>query len=272
MGKFEGEVSDVTKGSIMRVASLFLVTLLGHGCAAKKIIVKNADLIIENQIEKRLPLHFSQKKQLSKDVDKFLNEQKSFAKEAIPEISGIELDQNKTEAAYDRLTSLYRKLALNFSKLVAKHMATLDKKQQKEFSERLEKENQSLAKTNAKERTEKIEDRFESMFGKISDEQQKILKKQKAYFEERNKTRISRRSALHEKFKAIYETNESPEARTNSLYQTFEEYQNNYPESPMNKEIIQSIVPTLDKKQKEVFANKTRDLVDILNYYLETKY
>lgn len=273
MGKLAvNDLFTASKESTMKLAPLLLLSCLTYSCTAKKMLAQNADILLENQIEKRLPLYSAQKMQLSKDVKKFLNDQKEFATEAIPVITSIELDVKQTDKQYDYLNSLYRKLALNFSKLMSQYMAPLDEKQQKDFEENLDGENRAISRSKAEDRMEKIHERFETMFGTISDRQKKILDDQREYFEERHKLRLSRREKLHDKFKAIYKMDLSPESRAKYFYEAFAEYQNAYPESAKNKEIIKLIIPTLSKEQKEVFEDKTNDLKDILNFYLEAHY
>lgn len=256
----------------MKLSYLLILSIIAMGCAAKKMTAQNADILLELQIEKRLPLYASQKKQLKLDVDSFLNEQKPFAKEIIPVITSIEMDVNKVEEQYGYLQALYMKLALNFSKLMSKYMARLDDKQQIDFEKKLQEENQSLKYSKSDDRLEKIHDRFETMFGTISDNQKNILKGFKKYFEERHALRLSRRQKLHERFKEIYKMDISEKSRSNYFYEAFAEYQNSYPETTKNIEIIKSIIPTLSKDQKEVFEVKTNDLKEILNYYLEAHY
>ena len=256
----------------MRIAPLMILSLLGYGCAVKKMAASSADIVLEHQIQKRLHLNSAQKDLLSKDVKTFLNDQKAFAKEAIPVITSLELDVKKVDEHYDYLQKLYRKLALNFSKLMSKYMALLDSKQQKDFAEVLTAENNTMARSKADDRMETIEERFETLFGVISDKQKKILETQRAYFEERHKVRLSRRENLQKRFTEIYLADVSPESRANLFYEAFAEYQTTYPENAMNLEIIKSIIPTLSPGQKEVFEDKTNDLKDILNYYLETDY
>lgn len=233
---------------------------------------QNIDLLIENQIEKRLPLYSAQKTALAKDVDKFLAEQKKFAHEAMPAIKSVELDANKIDRQYDHLDQIYRKLALNFSKLMSKYMAQLDGKQQKEFASNLKAENTTLARQSAEKRMEKIHERFETVLGTISDKQKAILIDQRANLDARHFTRLKRREALHAKFLEIYKLDLSPEARTKYFVEAFSDYQNSYPEAEKNKEILKLIVPTLSPEQKVELKKKSNDLQEIIGYYLETDY
>lgn len=260
------------KKSTMKLAPLLLMAIIGYGCAAKKMAAQNADVLIQNQMEKKLPLYSAQKESLAKDIDKFLNAQKQFAKEVVPVLTSIELDARKVDDQYDHLTSLYKKLALNFSKLMSQYMAPLDEKQQKDFSKNLKEDNQRIARLKGEEQIEKIEERFERLFGTISDKQKKIFESEQKYFEERQALRLGRREKLHAKFEEIYKMDLSNDARAKSFVEAFTEYQNTYPESPKNKEIIKAIIPTLSKEQRETFEEKTNDIKEIIGYYLETDY
>lgn len=256
----------------MKLAPLILTTLLGHGCAVKKLATQNADMLIQNQLEKKIPLYSAQKVSLAKDIDKFLNSQKPVIKEMLPLLDSLELDAKKLDVQYDHLNSLYRKLALNFSKLMSDYMAPLDEKQQKDFYHNLKEDNLKIARQTNQERLEKIEDRFERLFGEMSDEQKKIFVKEKNHLEERQSLRLKRREKLHARFKEVYQMDLSQDARAKYFLEAFTDYQNNYPDSPKNKEIIRAIIPTLSEKQKDHLKNKTSELKEIIGIYLETDY
>lgn len=251
---------------------LLIALILGHGCAAKRLTARNADVLLELQIEKRLPLYYAQKTLLKKDVDRFLNEQKLYTKEAVSIISSIALDINQVDVQYNQLSALYQKLALNFSKLMSKYMAQLDDKQQKEFEITVKRENQTLELSKSDKRLEMAHDRFETVFGTISDKQKEILQKDEKYFEERHKFKLNRRQKLQAKFSEIYRMDISLQSRSQYFYEAFSDYLHNYPEADKDKEIIKRIIPTLSKSQKDAFEDRTNDLKDIINYYLEVHY
>jgi hypothetical protein len=249
-----------------------LAAFVGYGCTAKKLVVQNADTLLQIQIKKHLPLYSTQNKRLEKDIHQFLNQQKSYVKEAVPIFANLDLNSKKVNEQYDALNEVYFKLALNFSKLMGSYMAMLDKKQQSEFKENLKEENQTLKNQSSEERQEKIQERFKSLFGKISHEQVEILNAQKDYFEQRHKVRLNRRKKLHAKFWEIYKMDVSESSKAHEFYEAFEEYQVSYPENEKNKEILKKTASSLSDEQKEVFKRKMNELKEILSYYLETVY
>ena len=251
---------------------ILMTAFLGYSCAAKKMAAQHADLLVENQIEKRLPLYSAQKRALAQDVNLFMTEQKEVTKDALPALRSIEMDVSKIDSQYDRLEQIYRKLAINFSKLMSKYMGQLDEKQQKGFHEHLNAENAALARVEGKARMEKIFDRFETILGSISEKQKAILEEYKPYLDERYANRLKRREALHTKFKEIYQMDLSPEGKSNYFVDAFSQYQNTYPESAKNKEIIKQLIPTLSIAQKADLNKRVKDLEEIIGYYLATDY
>lgn len=256
----------------MKIIPLVITAFLGYSCAAKKLTAQNADLLIEHQIQKRLPLYSDQKDELSQDTNKFLNQQKPFIQEIVPVVSNVELNVAKIDDQYDRLIGLYKKLSVNFSALMSKYMAMLDQKQQKEFDQNLKEENKKLAKDDQEDQLEKLEERFKTLFGSMSASQKEIVVKNKAYFKERHYLRIKRREILHSRFAEIYKMELSKEARAKYFLEAFSNYQNGYPENPKNKEIIKDIILTLTADQKKNFKEKLQDLKEILGYYLEADF
>lgn len=256
----------------MKITALALTSFLAMACAAKKLAATNADFLLENQIEKRLPLYAAQEEQLAKDVDKFLNEQKTFAKDVIPVVTDIELEVGKVDSQYEILKGLYQRLSLNFSKLISKHMAPLDDKQQKDFARILKEENHKLTQLKSNEQMNRIYDRFQMIFGTMSEQQQGILKAQKKYLYQRHLLRVERRQKLHQRFMEIYQMDMSKDSLAQAFYEAFAEYQKNYPDDEKNKEIIKLILPTLSNAQKKHFKDHTKDLREILGHYLESDY
>lgn len=256
----------------MRILPILMTAFLGYSCAAKKMAAQNADLMLEHQIEKRIPLYSAQKSALAKDVNTFLTEQKALTKEVLPVLKTIELEPSKIDQQYDKLDSTYRKLAFNFAKLMSKYMGPLDEKQQKEFHENLRLENSKMAKVSSEDRMEKLYDRLETLLGTISDKQKDILLDHKPYLDERQANRLKRREALHAKFKEIYQMDLSAESRNNYFVEAFGHYQNSYPENAKNKEIIKQFIPTLSSTQREEFNKRLKDLQEIIGYYLATDY
>lgn len=256
----------------MKLIPILMTAFLGYGCAAKKMAAQNADFLIETQIEKRLPLYSAQKQQLSKDVDSFLNSQKVFTKEALPVLNEIDFDPHQIDARYDKLNSLYKKLALNFSKIMSKHMAVLDQKQQKDFSKNLQEENKDLDKVKPDDRLEKIHDRFKTLFGTMSEKQKSIFEEHRAHLLKSQSSRIERRKKLHHRFEEIYKLDISATSREEYFIGAFSDYQNAYPDNQKNKEILKQIFPTLSQKQKDHFNEKLNDFKEIISYYLATDY
>lgn len=254
------------------VLNIIFILAIG-GCAAKKLVVNNADTLLQHQITKRLPLYTDQKSELSDDISKFLNKHKPIAQEALPVIDAIELKEpEKVEEHYQELAQFYDKVSLNFSELLSKHMSELDPKQQKEFFETLDQENRDLKRKDSSDRMEKVQDRFETFFGSITEEQRQALTELKSYFEERNQERIKRREELHKKFKEIYAQDISQETRKDLFIEAFKEYQAKSVNHKKNIQMIKELLPSISKKQREFFKKRTEEVKEILKYFLDASY
>lgn len=255
------------------VINFFLLLILCYSCAAKKLVVNNADTLLEHQITKRLPLYSKQKKALAEDVTQFLKAQKPRAREVLPVIDKININNpDEIDDHYLVLAKNYDQIALDFSRILSKHMAKLDSKQQKDFFKTLAQENRELKKKDPEERTEKIQERFENFFGSINEKQKQKLTDLHDHFEARNKERILRRIELHAEFERIFENDLSPESRQDLFVKSYAEYQKKSIDHKKNIELIKAILPTVSEKQKEFFKSRTREVKEILKYFLEASY
>jgi hypothetical protein len=253
----------------MKLTTIVMVGVLSVGCAAKKLAVSNADILVERQITKRLPLTASQKKDLSKDVKTFLKDHKPMAEKAIPVVDEItKVDVENVEIHYDKLLDIYRKISSDFSTLLAQQMVKLGSNQQKDFFENLAEENMQIARRNPKERLDDIYDRFETFFGTITGKQKIIFKENKEYFNKQQGERVNRRSKLHESFKEIYLAEISPEEKVKKIEAAFEQYREAAHNKEKNLEIIKEIIPTLTESQKEKFRKNNKEIKELLRYYL----
>jgi hypothetical protein len=243
------------------------------GCAAKKLVINNADTLLQHQITKRLPLYTDQRSELSKDISKFLNDHKSVAQKVLPFIDAVDLKEpQKVGEHYQELSKFYDKVSLNFSELLSKHMSGLDSKQQKDFFKTLDQENRDLKRKDDSDRTEKIQERFETFFGSINENQRQTLTDLKNYFEERNKQRIKRREELHGEFREIFARDASAETRQDLFMEAFKEYQTKSVDHKKNVEVIKTLLPSVSSQQREFFKKKTEEVKEILKYFLDASY
>jgi hypothetical protein len=257
---------------LMWIVNILFILAVG-GCAAKKLVVNNADTLLQHQITKRLPLYTAQRSELTDDISKFLNKHKPLAQKALPVIDAVDLKEpQKVEEHYQELSHFYDKVSLNFSELLSKHMGQLDPKQQKDFFKTLDQENRDLKRKDPSDRMEKVQDRFETFFGSITENQRQALTELKTYFEERNKERIKRREELHGKFKEIFARDISAESRKNLFMDAFKEYQAKSVDHKKNIQMIKELLPSISKKQREFFKKRTEEVKEILKYFLDASY
>lgn len=257
----------------MKLFHLLLIVVLSYGCAAKKMAVENADTLISYQVNKRLPLYSAQKDELSKDIDKFLNETKPKAQDILPVIDDLNLkDPSKLDANYAKIESFYKGLSKDFSSLLSKYLAKLDIKQQKDLFETLDDENREILKKEKEKRIDGIEDRFETFLGSINSPQKQLVREYADYFHDRAKSRLDRRVKLHDKLKAIYNQDVSESSRRTQIQESMVEYQESALTGNKNLEILKKIVPTLTEPQREHFRKEAQEVKDVLRYFNSIDY
>lgn len=252
----------------MKLSLLFLIALLSYSCAGKKLAVENADTLISYQVNKRLSLYSAQKDELSKDIDKFLNETKPKAQDILPIIDDLNLkDPSKLDANYAKVEGFYIVLARDFSSMISKYLAKLDTKQQKDLFETLDDENREILKKEKEARIDSIEDRFETFLGSINSKQKQLVREYSDYFQERAKARLDRRVKLHEKLKGIYNQDVSESSRRIQIQDAMVEYQDAARVGNKNLEMLKKIIPTLTEPQRQHFRKEAQEVKDILRYF-----
>lgn len=257
----------------MKMSAFFTIILLTYGCTAQKIAVSNADTLLGHQITKRLPLYSTQKEELGKDIDQFLNQSKPVAQEILPVVDDMKIESpEKMEDHYKKLEGFYRKIAKDFSGLMSKYMAKLDHKQQKDFFETVDEENREIIKKDKEERLEEIEERMKTFLGEISSSQKQIITNYGDYFMAQTNKRVERRKELHQRFKYIYAQDVSPETRKDLFKEAFIDYQEQGLSSNKNLEILKKLIPTVTQRQREHFRRKTQEIKEIISYFLQVNY
>jgi hypothetical protein len=263
-------LNSITRTIFILVFFLFMFCL--SGCGAKSILVKNADSLLEYQVEKRLPLYSDQKKVLSKDVKNFLKEQKSAVQVLLPVIDELSLEPEIVEKAYKELLSTYDKVTLKFSAMVSKHLAILDSKQQKDFFENLKNENRSLSKKSPSDLLDMSYERFEKLFGSINDKQKQLLSGYESYIVDNHNRKLKRRKDLESQFEKIFAQELSAGSRENLLVDALNAFHKDAHDHEKNLLIIKKLIPEISPAQIETFRKRVAEVKEIIQLYLDANY
>lgn len=257
---------------IILILSLCFIMLISS-CTGKNFIIKNADLIIEMQISKRIPLYNKQEKELEIDINQFLNDSKLTITNIIPIINELKKTESfDVDKYYPQFQKLYIEFAYRFSKLVAKHLSQLDKKQQKEFYEGLSREKNDMLKIDKSKRMERIEKNFKFVVGTIKDNQKKIIQYYAKDFYESYKKKINRREKLHLKLKNIFNMDINQQRRQALIREAFNTYLDDSLVENRNIQFLKQLIPTFTSEQKEHIRNNLEELKEILKYFISVKY
>ncbi len=257
----------------IKLGPLLLLCFFLSGCAAKKLIVQNADFFLSREVSKRLPLSSDQKDKLAQEVDQFLEKSKPQAQELIPLIAKISFAHTeKFPSIYEELLGHYQKLADDFTGIISRHLASLTKDGQGAFFNILEDEDQKLSDIKKDKQIEKVAERFDRFLGSVNAPQKQLIQEYGDYFENRAQKRLERRKRLQLKFREIFQSGNDLESKSRSFQEAFKKYQVESFEGNKNLEILQRILPTLTPDQKEHFLKHLEDLKEMLKIYLSTEY
>ena len=252
----------------MKFSYLFVIALLSQGCLMKKMAVNHADIGIEGQIEKRMPLYSAQKDQLSLDVDKFLNTTKPEIKSALVQIKALTLDASKVESQYQGLRASYMEISEDYLKLLSRYMSQLDDKQQRGFWEKFDKTTADFKKRTESEQKARLEDRYEMFFGTVNPAQMKLLH---AFGEEQiaaGPAKAKLRDDLRQKMMIIFTEAVSPEAKAEAFTVAYHNYQEGLMNDARNITFLKSLMGTLSQKQRTHFNEKVIEIEELVTYFL----
>lgn len=257
----------------MKILCLISILILAS-CGMKETIISNMDTILYHKTQSKLDLDSKQKVILKQDIKNFLNEQRLKTVEASKIVQSIDLTQpQKIPLLYPGLIKTYQQVAIDYSLVLAKHMASFSDKQFQIFLKDTAKENKDIeAKINEKE-SEEYHKRFKFFFDKINESQKKVLKIHMDFFKEQSRLRLNNRQALYQQFKMIAEQKIPTQEREKMILDAFIKYnQNSFHHQDKMIVIIQELIKDLDFKQVKHFNEKKAEALEILTLFSKSEY
>lgn len=248
--------------------------ILLSSCAFQRLAVTQLDNIIEIETASKLDLYHSQKKVLEADVTALLESQKSH----IPGFSALlkKIDPRKTEefpALWGEISAEYRRIALAFSGLLAKHLVTLDPKQRGHFFSKMESENKEILAKNEKQDVENLAKRVSFFFGEVSEAQEKVLLRNLPEIKRRTLARLARRQNLHKTLADILSSSSFAADKERRILSAFENYQLDASlEQEMVIKMMQDLCRELTGKQLAHFEEKRSDLLELISVFKKTTF
>jgi hypothetical protein len=258
------------KSVIILTSMLFML----FGCAAKKLVIRNADTMIEMAVTKRITVAGpGQRKELARDIDQLLNQYKAEARSLLPVVDELDLQSaEKTEKHYLAISGIYLQGAREFTGMLAKHLARLDSQGQKHFFNQLEKENKEIEKKELKERSKDFGDRLRWFFGTVTQQQKDLLASYNPYFKERVQQRLSMRRELAAKIKEAFAKEAAVETRQATLHGLLMDFQTTRLDDATNLEIIKKFRATLTEDQHKHFQGQREEVKELIHYFMQMDY
>lgn len=272
------------KVTFVRYTNLIILLFLSSSCVLESYFISNLDFIITNRTSEALSLKSFYKKQLKEDVRIFLNKNRTTSKRVISFLSNTkkELDQDKliVKDLYNDLNQIYYSIALDYSEVLAKYIATLEGKRKNKFLKKeMEKNKQILSKIERNDISSNFKI-YNFLWGKLTKEQVRLFNTLQEDFKLQSQNRYEKRLAFQNELKKIL-SKKNLKKRRELIKNQFEKFNKSSNYKVVNKytlskekiiKTIQKIVNTLTQDQKEEFIKKLKMVSRWIEKYQSTKY
>lgn len=251
--------------------SLLLFALLLQGCALQSYLAGQVDLLIEMRMQANLDLYYQQKKKLGPDIDRWLNQQKTYLPEVKEFVVGIDPKSQDIKLVMETFNLYYQRSAHEFNQLFCRYLAQLDVPQQKHFFDHQIEDNKELENQISKMNLELLEERVSFFMGEITASQRPLLKSYLPHWIERSKLRLARRLELQAKLKEIFTLPAADrEGALNQAFQTYVEtsFQNMAPVETFLKQLKATLTPD----QIEQLLKRKKQLLELLDSFSQSSF
>ena len=252
----------------------WLIILLISGCAFQRLAVTQLDNLIEIETASKLGLYRSQKRTLELDVTALLESQKPH----LQSIAGLvnKIDPTKTAAfpgLWTEISVEYRRIALAFSGLLAKHLVTLDPKQRGHFFDKMKSDNEDILAKSETQDVDSVGKRVSFFFGETSPAQEKVLERNLPEIKRRTLARLERRQNLHKTLSDILSSTAFAADKERRILAAFESYQL---DAGMAQEsvvkMIQDLCRELTPEQIATFKDKRKEALELISLFKQTEF
>lgn len=252
----------------------WLLVLSISGCAFQRLAVTQLDNLIEIETASKLSLYRSQKKVLELDVTALLEAQKPHLQALANLVNKI--DPTKTAAfpeLWSEISVEYRRVALVFSGLLAKHLVTLDLKQRSQFFNKMEKDNAEILAKSEKQDLDSVSTRVSFFFGETTPSQEKVLERNLAEIKRRTLARLERRRNLHKTLNELLSSSGFAADKEQRILKAFEKYQLDavVAQGPVVK-MIQELCLSLTPEQIATFQGKRQEALELITLFNQTEF
>jgi hypothetical protein len=252
----------------------WLIVFLISGCAFQRLAVTQLDNLIEIETASKLDLYRAQKKTLEADVTVLLESQKPHLETLTNLVNKI--DPTNTALFPELWTEIsveYRRIALAFSALLAKHLVTLAPKQRDHFFAKMESDNKKILAKNEAQDVESLSKRVSFFFGETSPAQEKVLERNLPEVKRRTLARLNRRKNLHKTLDEIISSKAFAADKERLILAAFESYQRDagMAQEPVVK-MMQDLCRELTPEQIATFNDKRKEALELITLFKQTEF
>jgi hypothetical protein len=252
----------------------WLLVLIISGCAFQRLAVTQLDNLIEIETASKLGLYRSQKKTLEMDVTALLEAQKPHLQALTNLVNKI--DPTKTAAfpeLWSEISGEYRRVALAFSGLLAKHLVTLDLKQRGQFFSKMENDNAEILAKSEKQDVDGVSSRVSFFFGDTTPGQEKVVERNLPEIKRRTLARLKRRQQLHRTLSEILSSAAFAPDKERRIVAAFESYQRDAGQAQESVvKMLQDLCRELTPEQVATFKEKRNEALELITLFGQTEF
>jgi hypothetical protein len=257
----------------MKYLPWFFILLIS-GCAFQRLAVAQLDNLIEIETASKLDLYRSQKKTLEGDVTVLLESQKAHLQSITALVNKIDPTKTTTfPGLWTEISAEYRRIALAFSGLLAKHLVTLDPKQRGHFFAKMESDNKNILAKSEEQDVESVSSRVSFFFGETTSVQEKVVERNLPEIKRRTLARLERRKILHKTMGDILSSSAFAADKERRILAAFESYQL---DAGMAQEsavkMIQDLCRDLTPEQIATFKARRKEALELIALFKQTDF
>ena len=186
------------------------------------------------------------------------------------------IDPTKTAAfpeLWTEISAEYRRIALAFSGLLAKHLVTLDPKQRGHFFDKIGSDNKEILAKSETQNVESLSKRVSFFFGETSPAQEKVLERNLPEVKRRTLARLNRRKNLHKTLDEIIRSTAFAADKERLILAAFESYQRDagMAQEPVVK-MMQDLCRELTPEQIATFNDKRKEALELITLFKQTEF
>lgn len=262
----------------MKVFYLILLGLIATSCVIEDYIISQMDFYLAKRTRNSIHLPYKYQDLIRKDIKEFIKSHKGEEKLLIKELNRIDFQNVNLNPTVDLLNEQYYKIAVDYSKILAKYMTVISKSEQESFFRDENEKNLEIKEQMEDQDFNRYLRRYRFFFGELTQEQVKLVESKIKFMRERSSIRLRRRKGLQSKLQTIFSQELDKSEKEKQIHDVFVKYNDYFKSSDaerMRRQIIKNvekIISIATPDQIERLENKRSLFIRWLTKFSEQDY